>query len=84
MLSGFLTVNSWGLLSIKKELDPTKAKAIQDIEPLKSYKQLKSFMWRVSYVCRFVVALVELLELFYKLLKKDVSFRWGKEQQTAF
>lgn len=39
----------------------------------KTCKQLKSFMGRVSYVHRFIPAVAKLLELFQKLLKKNVS-----------
>lgn len=65
------------------EVYPAKAKAIQDIESSKTVKQLKSFLGRVSYIHGFIPALFELLEPLEKLLKKDVSFRSGKEQQTA-
>lgn len=46
------------------DLDPTKAKAIKDMEPPKSTKQLKSLFGRVSYIRRFIPALTELLDLF--------------------
>lgn len=36
-------------------------------------------MVRVSYVRKFI-----LLEPFHKLLKKEVPFRWGGDQQKAF
>lgn len=32
-------------------------------------------------MCRFIPTLVELLEQFFKLLKKNASFRWGKVQR---
>lgn len=54
------------------------------METPKSTKQLKSFLERFSYVHRFISALTELREPFYKLLKKDGTFQWSKEQQTAF
>lgn len=34
-------------------LDPSKAKAIRDMKPHKTTKQLKSFLGRVSYIRRF-------------------------------
>lgn len=47
-----------GFIVYKKEidLDPANAKAIQDMKPSKSYKQLKSFTKRVSYVHKFIPA----------------------------
>lgn len=50
-------------------LDTVIAKAVQAMKPLTTYKQLKSFMERVSYVQIFIRALTELLEQFHKLLK---------------
>lgn len=47
-------------------------------------KKLKSLVERVSYVRILAPALAELLKPFHNLLKKDVSFKWAKEQQTAF
>lgn len=47
-------------------------------------KHLKCLIKRVSYVHRFIPDLVELLEPFHKILKKNASFKWGKEQQEAF
>lgn len=61
------------------DLDPAKAKEIQDMEPPKIVKQLKSFIGRVSYIRRFISVLAELIEPFHKLLKK-ISFEWSKEQ----
>lgn len=52
------------------------------MEPPKVVKQLKSFLRRVSYFHRYILA--ELLEPFQELLKKDVLFKWVEEQQTAF
>lgn len=56
------------------DVDPTKAKPIQDINPPKTVKELKSFMGKVSYIRRFIPALSELTEPFHKLLKKNVPF----------
>lgn len=57
------------------DLDLTKPKVIQDMEPPKSVKLLKSFMGRDSYVRRVIPVLVDLSEQFHKVLKKDVSFK---------
>lgn len=58
------------------DIDPTKAKAIQDMNPPKTVKELKSFMGRVSYIRSFIPTLSELIEPFHKLLKN--------EQRVAF
>lgn len=45
-------------------LDLTKAKTIRDTEPPTTCNQLKSFTAMVSYVCKFILAMAELLEGF--------------------
>lgn len=67
------------------DLDLAKTKAIQGIGPPTTCKQLKTFMGRVSYVrYRLIPALVELLKPFKQILKKNASFIWGEDQQSAF
>lgn len=56
------------------EIDPTKAKAIQEMNPPKTVKELKSFIGRVSYIGRFILVSSELIEPFHKLLKKNMPF----------
>lgn len=60
---GFL-VHNRGL-----EVDPGKAKAVTEMPPPKTQKQLKSFLGKVSYMRRFMPALAEVTEPFGKLLK---------------
>lgn len=54
------------------------------METPKSDEELKSFMEKVSYMRRFILAFVELIKQFHKLMKKVVSFERDKEQQTNF
>lgn len=73
------TVHSKGI-----NLNPAKAQTIRSMEPPKTTKQLKNFLRRASYIKRFILALLELLEPFQRLLKEDVTFLWAEEQQIAF
>lgn len=41
-------------------------------------------MGKISYIRRFASALSELIEPFYKLLKKNVPFQWKAEHRVAF
>lgn len=66
------------------DIDPTKAKVIQDMNPPKTLNELKSFIRKVSYIRRFIPALSELIEPFHELLKKNVPFHWKAEQQVVF
>lgn len=65
------------------DLDPTKAKAIRDMEPQVD-KAAQKFLRSVSYIKRFIPGFAELLEPFQRLLKKDVTFEWKTDQQAAF
>lgn len=57
------------------DIDPTKPKAIQDMNLHKIVKELKSFMGKVSYIRRFIPALSDLIELFHKLFVKTSIFQ---------
>lgn len=66
------------------DLDPAKAKSIQDMEPPTTCTLLKNFIMRVSYLHGIHPALVELLKPFHTLLKKNALFKCGEEQEIAF
>lgn len=53
------------------------------MEPTTTCKQLKIFTGRVAYIHIFF-SVVELLEPLHKILKKNASYKWVKEQQAAF
>lgn len=53
----------------KINLDPAKTKAIQVMESPAIFKQLKSFMQKVSYVCKFIPHVAELLKPFHSCLR---------------
>lgn len=70
---GFIVHKKW------IDLAPAKAKDIQDMEPPTTCKQLKSFMGRVCYVCRFISNLIELFDPFHKLPEKNLPL-WYSER----
>lgn len=65
-------------------VDLAKAKISQAMKPLKTCKQLKSILGRMSYVCKFISPLAELLKLLRNLLKKNVPLQWLEWQQKPF
>ena len=75
---GFL-VHSRGI-----DVDPAKATAIATMRPPATVKDLKSFLGKVSYICRFIPGLASITSAFTKLLRKGQSFEWGETQQTTF
>ena len=66
------------------DVDPTRASAIATIKPPTTYKELKSFLGKLSYIRRFIPGLVVVTSTFAPLLKKGVPFRWSLECQLAF
>ena len=75
---GFL-VHSRGI-----DVEPAKATAIATMKPPATVKELKSFLGKVSYSCRFIPGLASITSAFAKLLKRGQNFEWGEAQQTAF
>ncbi|CAL5375032.1 unnamed protein product [Camellia sinensis] len=66
------------------EADEDKVKSIKVMPPPNSQKELKKFLEKVSYIRRFIPALVEISAPFGSLLKGDAKFEWNQEHQKAF
>ncbi|GKU96154.1 hypothetical protein SLEP1_g9424 [Rubroshorea leprosula] len=65
-------------------VDLAKSEAIRAMQPPKNLKQLRSFIGKVLYLCRFIPSLAEILSAFSPLLKKGAAFVWTTKQQNAF
>ncbi|XP_077237304.1 uncharacterized protein LOC143878977 [Tasmannia lanceolata] len=63
------------------EVDPQKIKAIQEMEPPKTEKQIQGFLGKVQYLRRFIAHLTMTCEPIFKLLKKNSSKKWTEECQ---
>ena len=65
---------------------PTEAKvrAIQSAPIPKNVSELKSFLGILNYYARFIANRSDVLSPLHDLLKKDVPWVWGLEQQRAF
>ena len=66
------------------ELDPSKIKAIKELPPLKTRKEVMNFLGRLNYISRFIAQSTVVCEPIFKLLKKDAPTKWTEECQTAF
>ncbi|XP_077242451.1 uncharacterized protein LOC143882962 [Tasmannia lanceolata] len=66
------------------EVDPQKIKAIQEMTPPKTEKQIRGFLGKVQYLRRFIAQLTTICEPIFKLLKKNASKKWDEECQQAF
>ncbi|KAI0512212.1 hypothetical protein KFK09_012850 [Dendrobium nobile] len=66
------------------EVDPNKIKAIMEMPPPKSLRQLRSLQGQLAFIRRFISNLSGRCQPFSKLMKKDVRFKWDEECQEAF
>lgn len=63
------------------ELGPSKIKAIQDLPPPRSRKDVISFLGRLNYISRFIAQSTVICEPIFKLLRKDVATKWAEDCQ---
>jgi ribonuclease HI len=66
------------------DVDPAKASAIATMKAPTSYKELKSFLGRLSYMRRFIPSLAAVTAVFTPLMKKEVPFVWSTACQQTF
>ncbi|KAJ9556733.1 hypothetical protein OSB04_011347 [Centaurea solstitialis] len=65
-------------------VDEEKVKAIQDWPTPKNVSEVRSFHGLGSFYRRFVKNFGTLASPLTEVIKKNVSFKWGKEQKQAF
>jgi hypothetical protein len=65
-------------------LDPTKAKAILEMNPPVNLKELRSYVGKISYVRCFIQSLLEILKPMIAQTKKGVNFIWNQEWGDSF
>lgn len=64
--------------------DSEKVKVIENFPRPESAKQLKTFLGMAGYYRRFIPNFSRLAAPLYLLLKKDVHFTWGNDQEDTF
>ena len=62
----------------------SKVKAIVEMPPPNSKKQVQSFIGMVNYLSKFSTHLSELAECIWELSKEKVPFNWGPEHEESF
>ena len=65
-------------------MDPTKLKAMEQWEPPKSVKAVRSFIGFCNFYQKFIPNFSALAQPLHDLTKKEVAFQWGKEQDDVF
>lgn len=64
--------------------NPEKVKSVRAFPVPKSCKDIKSFLGLAGYYRRFIPNFSKITKPMTSLLKKDVPFVWGSDQQQAF
>jgi len=65
-------------------LDLKKVRAVQEMQPPKSLRELRGLQGRLAYIRKFISNLSGRCQPFTKLMKKGVSFIWDDACQQAF
>ena len=66
------------------EVDPSKIKAILEMQAPKTEKEIQSFLGKIQFISRFIAKLTSKCEPLFRLLKKDTPFKWDIRCQNAF
>ncbi|XP_012442188.1 uncharacterized protein LOC105767226 [Gossypium raimondii] len=75
-----------GFIVSKKEIeiDPDKVKAIRDLPPSNTQKEVRGFLGRLNYIAQFISQLTEKCDPVFRLLKKHNLGEWDEGCQKAF
>ena len=60
------------------KVDPNKIKAIMEMKPPKTEKEILEFLGRIQYISRFIAQLTMTCEPLFRLLKKEVPTVWNE------
>ncbi|XP_073219507.1 uncharacterized protein [Cicer arietinum] len=66
------------------EVDPDKIRAIAEMPPPSTEKEVRGFLGRLNYISRFISQLTATCEPIFKLLRKNQTVVWNQECQNAF
>ncbi|KAA3483834.1 gag/pol polyprotein [Gossypium australe] len=66
------------------EVDPDKIKAIQELPPPCTQKEVRGFLGRLNYIARFIAQLTNQCDPIFRLLRKHNPGEWNEECQAAF
>ena len=66
------------------EANPEKVKAVEDMSPPKTLREMQKLTGRVTALGRFISKLGERALPFFQLMKKKRPFEWTEEADKAF
>ena len=64
-------------------IDPSKIKAILELPPPQTEKEIRGFLGRLQYIGRFISKLTMVCEPTFNKLEKDVPTEWDENCQRA-
>ena len=66
------------------EVDLDKIKAIQNLPPPRTQKEVRGFFGRLNYISRFISQMMTKCDPIFKLLKKHDLGEWIEDCQVVF
>lgn len=66
------------------KVDPSKIKAICELQAPSTVKEVQSLSERLNYLARFISQLSEIAKPFFKLLRNNAQIEWDKDYQDVF
>ncbi|PKI42438.1 hypothetical protein CRG98_037169 [Punica granatum] len=66
------------------EVNPNKVKAIMELPPPSTVREVRSFLGRLNYIARFIANLTDKCQQLFCLLPKNPAVEWDNECQKAF
>ncbi|PKI45450.1 hypothetical protein CRG98_034157 [Punica granatum] len=66
------------------EVDPDKVKAIMELPPPSTVREVRSFLGWLNYIARFIANLTNKCQPLFRLLRKNEVVDWDDECQKAF
>ncbi|PKI70847.1 hypothetical protein CRG98_008738 [Punica granatum] len=66
------------------EVDPDKVKAIMELPPPSTVREVRGFLGWLNYIARFIANLKDKCRPLFHLLRKNAAIKWEEECQKAF
>ncbi|PKI73962.1 hypothetical protein CRG98_005638 [Punica granatum] len=66
------------------EVDPDKVKAIKELPPPSTVREVRGFLGHSNYIARFIANLTDKCQPLFRLLRKNAAMEWDHECQDAF
>ncbi|PKI61410.1 hypothetical protein CRG98_018184 [Punica granatum] len=63
------------------EVDPDKVKAIKELPPPSTVREVRGFLGRLNYIARFIANLTDKCQPLFRLLRKNAAMEWDHEWQ---